>query len=181
MNEIDIIIIVNILGVLTIAFFVYKWYKTLLETYGRKVALLLPIALIGFLGAIGRTSENDAKRISKNEISKALRNQKLKENKFNVKRISFVKDVSLLQKLDIYCEVGLDSLTNDYRITKEISVVNSGISSNFDWTDFTTNFVKINDSIYDFKISAYYDAKILFIVNHFGEKKVTKRINIKNY
>ena len=180
MNEIDIIIIVNIIGFLVFIFFVYKWYKLLLKNHGKMIALLLPIALIGFLGAFNGITEKEVKKISESQISKVLDNQKVIEDNSKVKRVTFSKEVSLLQKLHFDYAIELDSLTKDYAIKKEINISNSGATSNLDWTSFNTNLIKVNDSIYDFKINAYYNSKILFILSYSGEKDFTKRVNVKH-
>lgn len=181
MNEIDLIVIANIIAFLTMIFLVYRWYNGLLKTHGKIVALLLPISLIALLVSFNAMTENDVKRISESKITEALDKQKLKENNANSKSIVFSKDVSLLQKLHFGYEIGLDSLTKNYGIKKELLTSYSGVTSNLDWTDYRTNMIKVNDSTYDFKIKAYYNAKILFILSYNGEKEFTKRINIKSY
>ena len=180
MNEIDIIIILNIIGFLAIIFFVYKWYKVLLKSHGKMVALLLPISLIGFLGAFNGITEKDVEKISKSEISDALDKQKVAEENSNVKMVTFSEDVSLLQKLHFDYVIALDNSNNDYVIKKEVNISNSGTTSNLEWRNFSANLIKVNDSIYDFKINAYYNSKILFILSYSGEKEVTKRINVNN-
>lgn len=181
MNEIDIIIIVNIFGFLAIIFFVYKWYKVLLKNHGKMIALLLPISLIGFFGAFNRITEKEVEKISESKISKALETQIESENNSITKRVKFNENVSWFQKLHFDYEIKLDSLSKNYSIIKEVNISNSGTASSFEWTDFSTNLIKVNDSVYDFKINAYYNTKVLFILSYSNEKEITKRVNIKDF
>jgi hypothetical protein len=180
MNEIDIIIIVNSIGFLAILFFVYKWFKALLKTHGKMIALLLPIALIGFSAAVIGPNEDDVKEICKDEISKALDNPKKVET-HPIKIVFFSHNASLLQKLHFFYEVESDSITKNYVLRKESVLTHTGITSNFEWTNTSTNMVKVNDSIYDFKINVDYRSKILYILSFSGNRKITKRVNIKSY
>jgi len=178
MNEIDIIIISNILGLLALLFFLYKWFRVLLKTYGKAVAFLLPLACLGFAGSLNTATGKDTAR--------ERNTQPVKEpvaidiGNSGAKTVHFSQKISLLQELHFTYEMQPDR-SNGYYIAKDPGMYDSGVSSNFKWTDHSTNLVKINDSIYVFDITATYKSNILGIVSFCGQKDFMKQINLKDY
>lgn len=181
MNGIDIIILINILTFVTLLFFVYRWYKTLLVSYGKIVALLLPIAFIGFLSSFNTITESEAKKISEDAVSQAFENEKISKNDATIKSIVFDEDVSLFQQLMFVYKVKFDTSGYQYRIVQDVNMSASGLNGNLKWKNHRTDLRKINDSIYEFKIDVSYTTQIAHILTYSGQKEIVKRINIKEY
>ena len=181
MNKIDILIIINLITILVIVFFIYKWYKVVAQNHGKMLALLIPISAMAFLSSFNSVNENEAKKISQVEISKTLKYKNNFEelNTNGLKNIRFEHEVSLLQSLHFNYGIAYDSVQKSYNIKNE-NLSSSGVSSNLEWTDHITNFQKVNDSIYEFEIIANYKSKILFLITDNDNRSFTKRINVND-
>ena len=160
MNKIDIIVILNLLTFLALIFFVFIWFRNIRKKHGIWLALLVPVAVIAFIGTIGEDNGGLNKELRNNYINN-ITGKKYQEKKV----LEFEEKLSFFHYVDFEFVLGRDSCCN-YDIVSVLKKRTSSVNANLEFQDFNYYLTNENDSIYDLNIVTPYKTSILFLFHY---------------